>query len=73
MLDQKTETSLSRTKDNPASEILGTLPEELCRHLYFTLGHHNEKLDARYHFQALSTRDSRSCDDSLCGPRENDS
>lgn len=43
------------TKTSPLTpQILGDLPEELRRHLYYTLGHHDRNGDPRYYYRALA-------------------
>src|SRR6056297_764732 len=37
-----------------AQDILGPLPVELRRHLYYTLGHHDKNGDPRYYYRALA-------------------
>ncbi|WP_145173935.1 glycogen/starch/alpha-glucan phosphorylase [Rubripirellula lacrimiformis] len=39
----------------PIADILAPLPEELRRHLYFTLGHFTDKADDAYYYRALAT------------------
>lgn len=48
-LDQKSEV----TTASPES-ILGPLPDELRRHLYYTLGHHRPNGDPTYYYRALA-------------------
>ncbi len=37
-----------------ANQILGPLPEELRRHLYYTLGHHDQEVGMSYYYRALA-------------------
>ncbi len=54
MLDQTTKGSRTNPTNIPIANILAPLPDELRRHLYFTLGHYNEKVDTNYYYKALS-------------------
>ncbi|TWU49623.1 glycogen/starch/alpha-glucan phosphorylase [Rubripirellula reticaptiva] len=54
MLDQKQESKLANSNNNLSSELLASLPEEIRRHLYFTLGHFSDKIDSHYYYQALA-------------------
>ncbi|QEG42688.1 glycogen/starch/alpha-glucan phosphorylase [Roseimaritima ulvae] len=48
-LDQK-----SQVTDASSESILGPLPHELRRHLYYTLGHHRPNGDPTYYYRALA-------------------
>ncbi|TWU56521.1 Maltodextrin phosphorylase [Rubripirellula tenax] len=54
MLDQKPNATLATTDLTLTSDILAPLPDELRRHLYFTLGHDNSKAEPHYFYQALA-------------------
>ncbi len=51
---------MSNTLDQPqaksatARKILGPLPDELRRHLYYTLGHHDQDVRPSYYYRALA-------------------
>ena len=47
MLDQT-------TTGESQSTVLSTMPNELHRHLYFTLGHHDKDSDTNYYYRALA-------------------
>lgn len=54
MLDQTSDVSMTNPNNIAIADILDDLPSELRRHLYFTLGHYNEKVGDHYYYQALA-------------------
>lgn len=54
MLDQTSDISVTNPNNIPVADILDDLPSELRRHLYFTLGHYNEKVGDHYYYNALA-------------------
>lgn len=49
--------TLERTPDvdtRTAGKILGQLPDELRRHLYYSLGHHDQNVHSSYYYRALA-------------------
>ncbi|TWT76628.1 Maltodextrin phosphorylase [Planctomycetes bacterium CA13] len=59
MLDQTSHTETSRDTDassfDSTAELLAPLPDEIRRHLYYTLGIHENESDPSYCYSALAT------------------
>src|SRR6056297_2697226 len=54
MLDQTSDVPMPTPTNFPTADILDSLPDEFRRHLYFTLGHYNDKVDKSYYYRALA-------------------
>lgn len=54
MLDQSSESSTPTLTEFPTDDILASLPDEFRRHLYYTLGHYNDRVDRDYYYRALA-------------------